>query len=156
VTRRIHKFCQILQILWRHTQFWTRFPGDRLIVSRCCFWLFFVIFWVLSDRYRDKNWSSSPIKVISFSAYIFLLFFKTKKKRRFWSVVGLFQTLPDTIVKNAKRLLPLKTAPKVSDRSRKGLRKRPGRHHKEISASRPPPLGRRDPRRSKSLTTRLC
>jgi len=50
---------QNLRILWRHTQLWTRFLGDWLIVSRC-FWRFFVIFWTLSDGYLDKSWSSTP------------------------------------------------------------------------------------------------
>jgi len=57
---RIRKFCRILRILWRHGQLWTRFPGDPLIVSRCCLGLFFVSFFALSDGYLDKN-SSCPI-----------------------------------------------------------------------------------------------
>jgi len=58
-SHRIRKFCRIPQILWRQRQLW--FPGDRLIVPRCCFWLFFVIFWALSDGYLDENWSSTPL-----------------------------------------------------------------------------------------------
>ena len=45
---RIRENQQNLRILWRHRQLWTRFPGDR-IIFRCYFWLFFVIFWALSD-----------------------------------------------------------------------------------------------------------
>jgi len=58
------------QILWRLRQLWTRFPSDRLIVSRCCLRLIFVDWLALSNGYLDKNWSSTPL-----STYLSLLGF---------------------------------------------------------------------------------
>jgi len=56
----IREIRQNFRIQWRHRQLLTQFPGDRLIASRCGFWLFFLNFWVLFERYLDKNWSSTP------------------------------------------------------------------------------------------------
>jgi len=47
-----------LPVTWRHKQFWTRFPGDRLIVEEWSFGLLFIFFssfkW-LSQKKMVKN-----------------------------------------------------------------------------------------------------
>ena len=56
---RIRGIRQNIRILCRHRQLLTRFPGDRLIVSKCCFRLLFVFFFFFSYGYFDKNRSST-------------------------------------------------------------------------------------------------
>jgi len=76
---RVLKFRWFPWIIWRHRQLWNRFPGDRLIVSWCCFRLFFVIFWALYDGYLDKKWSyprqeenvKIPDKIMFVKGYLF-------------------------------------------------------------------------------------
>jgi len=81
----IRKFCRIPQILWRHRQLWTRFPDDRLIVSRCGYRRFFVIFWALSDGYLDENWSSNG-SIYGYGDFIRRSAYWNTFNRRLWKI----------------------------------------------------------------------